>query len=177
MNDFGVITAPDTVQITRRLPGPIERVWAYLTDADKRRQWLAGGPMELRSGGDITLTFHNSELTGNDGTPPPKYEAHGCQMEMNASVLDCEPPHRLRHTWGGDSEVCFTLAADGDEVVLEVTHTRIASRDMMLSVSAGWHTHLDILVARLTDTPPPGFWPRHTALEAAYDQRIPSTTG
>ena len=34
--DYGVVTAPDTVKIERMLPGPIERVWAYLTDPAKR---------------------------------------------------------------------------------------------------------------------------------------------
>ena len=37
MNDdtYGVQTAPDTVRIERLLPGPIERLWAYLTESDK----------------------------------------------------------------------------------------------------------------------------------------------
>lgn len=173
MNDFGVITAPDTVHITRRLPGPIERVWAYLTEFDKRAQWLASGPMDLRPGGAIALTFNNSELTGNDGTPPPKYAAHACQAEMTAEVLECDPPHLLRQSWGKTSEVCFTLTAEGDQVVLEVLHTRLPDRDNMLSVSAGWHAHLEILIARLKGETPPGFWPLHTQLEAAYDQRLP----
>ena len=30
MNDYGVLTAPDTLRIERLLPGPIERVWQYL---------------------------------------------------------------------------------------------------------------------------------------------------
>jgi uncharacterized protein YndB with AHSA1/START domain len=41
MNDYGVLTAPDTLRIERLLPGPIERVWQYLTDSDKRATWLA----------------------------------------------------------------------------------------------------------------------------------------
>jgi uncharacterized protein YndB with AHSA1/START domain len=31
MNDFGTIDG-DTVRFERELPGPIERVWSYLTD-------------------------------------------------------------------------------------------------------------------------------------------------
>ena len=37
--DFGHVLSPDTVQIKRVLPGPIERVWAYLTESDKRGQF------------------------------------------------------------------------------------------------------------------------------------------
>ena len=38
---YGVFIEPGTLKIERVLPGPIERVWAYLTDSDLRRQWLA----------------------------------------------------------------------------------------------------------------------------------------
>ena len=40
---YGVLTEPATLKIQRLLPGPIERVWAYLTESDLRRQWLAAG--------------------------------------------------------------------------------------------------------------------------------------
>ena len=51
MNEYGVITHPDTVRLERLLPGPIERVWDYLTDSKKRGTWLATGTMDLRVGG------------------------------------------------------------------------------------------------------------------------------
>ena len=38
---YGVLTEPATLKIQRLLPGPIERVWAYLVESDLRRQWLA----------------------------------------------------------------------------------------------------------------------------------------
>ena len=47
MDEYGVKTAPDTLRIERTLPGPIERVWTYLTDPAKRATWFARGPMEL----------------------------------------------------------------------------------------------------------------------------------
>ena len=48
--------APMTLKIQRVLPGTVERVWAYLTQSDLRRQWLAEGEMKLMTG---------------DGPPPP----------------------------------------------------------------------------------------------------------
>jgi len=63
MNDLGVMTAPRTVRIERALPGPIERVWAYLTEPDKRGAWLAGGPIELKEGGKVRLEFMHTNLT------------------------------------------------------------------------------------------------------------------
>ena len=47
---YGVLTDPTTLKIQRLLPGPIERVWAYLTQSDLRRQWLAAGSMEMAAG-------------------------------------------------------------------------------------------------------------------------------
>ena len=44
MNDLATATATDTVRLERLLPGPIERVWAYLTEPDKRATWFAGSP-------------------------------------------------------------------------------------------------------------------------------------
>jgi len=64
---YGKLTAPDTLTIERLLPGPIERVWAYLTDSDKRRQWLAAGDMPLTEGAEFQLTWQNDELTSPPG--------------------------------------------------------------------------------------------------------------
>jgi uncharacterized protein YndB with AHSA1/START domain len=41
----------------RRLPGPIERVWAYLFDSDLRRLWLASGAMTLQPGASFELVW------------------------------------------------------------------------------------------------------------------------
>ena len=51
MTDEGKVLSPTEVRFERLLPGPIETVWAYLTDSKMRGEWLASGPMELRVGG------------------------------------------------------------------------------------------------------------------------------
>lgn len=175
MNAYAVVTAPQTVRIERLLPGPIERVWDYLVDADKRRTWLAGGELEPREGGRVDLVFDNSALTGHDDAPPPKYAAHACASHHGGRVLACEPPHLLTLTWGtGDdpSEVRFELRDTGDGVQLVVTHRNLPDNDEMLSVSGGWHAHLDVLVARIEGRAPASFWPAHTRLEAEYARRF-----
>ncbi|MDQ3028114.1 MAG: SRPBCC family protein [Pseudomonadota bacterium] len=175
--DYVCITAPDAVRIERLLPGPIERVWAYLTEPAKRATWFAGGATDLRVGGAMALDFHNDRLTEGDDPPPPKYEKYGCALTMKSRVTACEPPTLLAYTFGGEgaenSEVRFDLAARGDQVHLVLTHRRLANREAMLSVSGGWHAHLDILVARLEGRNPPKFWRNHTRLEAEYERRIP----
>ena len=62
MKTPSTLLAPDTVRLERLLPGPVERVWAYLTESDKRAQWLAAGRMDLRVGGKVQLEFDNSKL-------------------------------------------------------------------------------------------------------------------
>lgn len=177
-HDYVSVTAPDAVRIERLLPGPIERVWAYLTEPDKRAKWFAGGAMDLCEGGAAALDFHNNRLTEGDDPPPPKYEKYGGALTMKSRVTACEPPRLLAYTFGedagGSSEVRFDLTPRGDQVHLVLTHRHLANREAMLSVSGGWHAHLDILVALLEGRDPPKFWRNHTRLEAEYERRIPS---
>ena len=67
---YGALTEPATLTIQRRLPGPIERVWAYLTDSDLRKQWLASGTMPLQHGASFELVWRNHELTNPPGQRP-----------------------------------------------------------------------------------------------------------
>src|SRR3954453_9082047 len=47
---YGRVTGPTTLKIERLLPGPLERIWGYLTDSKLRRKWLAAGTMEMKVG-------------------------------------------------------------------------------------------------------------------------------
>jgi len=173
--DFGTRTAPDTVRVERLLPGPIQRVWDYLTVADLRAQWLAAGEMEPREGGTVDLVFNNNTLTENDDPPAAKYAKYGGESHLPGRITDWNPPRLLAFDWGGGddaSHVRFELAPQGDKVRLVVTHSRLSTRDGMLSVSAGWHAHLDILRDRMDGRAPDGFWRSHARLEAEYDRRL-----
>lgn len=182
-NDSPVqFTGPGEVRLVRNLPGPIERVWAYLTEPDKRATWLARGPFEAKTGGRITLEFHNSKLSAPGDKIPAKYAAD-CQDGCNFTgrVVRCEPPRVLVHTWGeadgSESEVTFELAPDGGRVRFTLTHRRLGdNRAMLVGVSAGWHTHVAILVAQLEGTPAPSFWSTHTRLETDYEKLLPTPT-
>lgn len=175
--EYGVHPAPATVRVERLLPGPITRVWDYLVQPELRATWIAGGAIEPRVGGRVELVFHHATLTRDDDPPPPKYAAMREEARTTGTVTAWEPPHRLAYTWGedagGDSHVLFELAEEAGRVRLVVTHTRLSDRELLLSVSAGWHAHLDILRDRLEGVEPAGFWRRHTALEAEYARRLP----
>ncbi|MCC8364383.1 SRPBCC family protein [Lysobacter sp. A6] len=175
--DYAQPLSADTVRIERTLPGPIERVWAYLVDPALRALWLATGDIEPRVGGRVEHVWHNNALTDNDDPAPQKYAHIAEEARMQGRVTVFDPPRTLAYTWGEveaeSSEVRYELTAQGDDVRLVLTHRRLASRVVMLSVAAGWHTHLDILVARLEGSTPEGFWRRHTRLESEYDKRLP----
>jgi uncharacterized protein YndB with AHSA1/START domain len=177
LNDtYGTVTAADTVRLERWLPGPVERVWRYLTEPELRAQWLAAGDMELRPGGAVELVFRNNALTPNDDPPPQKYAGMSDLYRLRGHVTECERPRSLAFTWseesGAPSEVRFELTPNGGRVLLVLTHTRLATRSGMLSVSAGWHTHLAVLLARLQGEAPPAFWRTFSGLEADYDRRL-----
>lgn len=176
MSQFAVATGSDAVRIERVLPGPIERVWSYLTESELRRKWLASGSMDLRSGGAVKLHFQHDELSPVAETIPKKYETLRDGHDMIGRITQCDPPRLLSYTWseesGRHSEVTFELAAQGDEVRIVVTHRLLANRDDMVSVAGGWHTHLDILADRLHDRTPPGFWSAHAKVEEEYRRRL-----
>jgi hypothetical protein len=50
----------------------------------------------------------------------------------------------------------------------------VPERSTLLSVSSGWHTHLDILAARMAgEEPAEPFWDQINRLRPEYDRRIP----
>ena len=173
---YATVIAPLTVRIQRVLPGPIERVWSFLTESELRGRWLASGEMHLESSGGVELVFDNSTLTENDIAAPAKYAKQAGAVRMRGRILACEPPRLLAYTWGESehaSEVRFELSPRGDEVHLVLTHSRLSDREEMLSVAGGWHTHLGILLDRLQGREPAGFWKTHAQVEAEYEKLIP----
>jgi uncharacterized protein YndB with AHSA1/START domain len=171
----GEILDTQTVRFERLLPGPIERVWAYLSDSEKRRKWLAAGDWDLRVGGKAEMRFNHSELTPHKETTPEKYKKHDGSTIVLWTITRCDSPRLLAVRWGDkpdDSEVTFELKPRGSDVLLTVTHRRLPNRDMLLSVSGGWHLHLDILADHLNNRTPPPFWATHAKLEAEYGKKI-----
>jgi uncharacterized protein YndB with AHSA1/START domain len=167
---FGTLTQPATLQIQRLLPGPIERVWAYLTDSDLRRQWLAAGQMEMRVGAAFEFVWRNDELSTPPGRRPAGFRD---EHRMPSRITECDPPRKLAFTWRGSGDVSFALEPRGDDVLLTVIHRRLPDRAELLGVSAGWHMHLDVLVARTSGNSPEPFWDGWSRLKSEYARRLP----
>jgi uncharacterized protein YndB with AHSA1/START domain len=170
-NPYGTLSEDATLTLQRLLPGSIDRVWAYLTESDLRRQWLAAGTMEMRVGAPVELVWRNNELMDNPGERP---EGFGEEHRMESEITELDPPHRLSISWGSTGGVTFELEPVGDMVRFTVTHRRIPDRSIMLNVSAGWHTHLDVLAARLASEEPEPFWDRWQSLKGEYERRLPA---
>ena len=168
--DYGVVTAPGTVRIQRLLPGPIERIWAYLTDGELRRQWLAAGVMGTQAGAPMELVWRNDELTDPPGRRP---EGFGEEHRMQGRVLEFDPPRRLAFTWNDGGIVAFDLEPMGEKVMLTINHEGISDRNNMLLIGAGWHMHLNVLEARAGGRETEPFWDGWLRLRGEYDRRVP----
>ena len=168
---YGELIEATTLKIQRLLPGPIERVWAYLTDGELRRQWLAAGEMEMKVGASFELVWRNDQLTNPPGQRPPGF---GAEHRMQSRITELDPPRKLAFTWARSGDVSFELEPAGDRVLLTVIHRRLPDRPTLLRVAAGWHTHLDVLVARATGKAPAPFWDGWSRLQQDYDQRLPA---
>lgn len=174
MSDYGEVIGPRAVRFERRLPGPIERVWQYLTESELRGTWFATGPMEPKVGGALTLHFQHQRLTNYTEAVPEKHKAmNDGPIVSNGTITVWEPPTHLAFVWHPDSEVSIELTRVGRDVRLVLTHRKLASRDEMVDVSGGWHAHLDVLVERLQGREPSAFWPRVERFERDYEERIP----
>ena len=168
---YGVLTEPTTLKLQRLMPGPIERIWAYLTESELRRKWLAAGQMEMKVGASFELVWRNDELTNPPGQRPPGFSG---ERRMQSRITELDPPRKLVITWGDSGEVSIELEPKGNQVLLTLIHRRLPDRATLLKVGAGWHMHLDILVARATGKKPEPFWDGWSRLRKEYEQRLPA---
>ncbi len=165
MSEFGTLLDANTVRFERLLPGPIERVWAYLTEPQFLRTWLAESNMELRVGGVVELRFDTDEV-------PDRAKAGAIDQGI---ITRYEPPHALAYTWQKapngpiTSQVTFELEMVGAKVRLVLTHSRLLPTSLA-SFGSGWHTHLAVLQARLHAVEPPPFLSLFNSVLPTYSQ-------
>lgn len=125
-----------TVELRRTYDFPVADVWSALTDATRLARWLYPISGELRPGGSF-------QLQGNAG----------------GDILACEPPHRLRVTYGGPTslvEVRLTARGHATELLLEHTVPIEIARSVAgaLFVGPGWDTAIAALDLHLRDALP-----------------------
>jgi uncharacterized protein YndB with AHSA1/START domain len=172
---YGHLTAKSEMTFSRLLPGPIERVWEYLTNSEKRGKWLASGEVEGRVGGRMDLHFRQCDLS--EEKEPPAHFAHLAEgTHMTGTVTRYQPLELLGFTWragAARSEVIFRLKPADRQVRLILTHRHLTSPEAMRNAAAGWHTHLDLLLALLEGDTMPPYWSKLERLKDEYGEIFP----
>jgi uncharacterized protein YndB with AHSA1/START domain len=162
-DDFGTRIDAHTIRFERDLPGPIERVWSYLTDPERKATWLGPGEIPSEAGAEFTWTW------------PGEGDEPGGHLHGRTRVY--EPPHILEVQWiemtfsGGpirDSFVRFELAERGDRVRLTLTHRALPS-NAFATFGAGWHAQLETLAALLTESDGPDVGALYEAILPWYE--------
>jgi uncharacterized protein YndB with AHSA1/START domain len=141
MNDDAQFKTVPMVCFERRLPGPIELVWEFLTDPKRLPGWFGDGAIEPRAGGSVAL------MGGH----------------VRGVVTQWQPPRRLTYTWNvfgpgektspyPESYLAIELETRGNEVLLTLTHLPVLARFEKQN-AMGWHTYLDMLDAAIRGRP------------------------
>jgi uncharacterized protein YndB with AHSA1/START domain len=141
MSERGDLTTVPCVKFTRELPGPIEKVWAHLTEPRLLPCWFGEeSSIEPRQGGRVSL------MGGH----------------IRGVVTQWQPPKRLIYTWNvfgpedpadavseyPESYPTFELQETDSGVLLTFTHFPVLERFLPQN-AMGWHTMLDLLTATL----------------------------
>jgi uncharacterized protein YndB with AHSA1/START domain len=164
MDEKTTLIRPSTIRFERLLPGPIERVWEYLTLSEKRATWLAAGEFDLRVGGRIELIVDNDRLS--DEKPPAGAIARGTKR-IEGRITRLEAPWLLAHTWnwdGKETDVLYELTPKGKDVLLVIHHRVPDDQGLKVGFGGGWGAHTGILEDRLNGVKPRGFWSTHARL-------------
>jgi uncharacterized protein YndB with AHSA1/START domain len=169
-DDYAVLTDPTTLRIERLLPGPVERVWDYLTQGELRRKWFAAGDIKAEVGAPFELVWRNDELTDPPGQRPA---GSSPESRMQSRVLEVDPLRKLTIAWGaGAASVSFELETHGSDVLLTVVHRGIPDRASALNFGPGWHVHVEILRSLLAGSTPKPFWDEIARLKVEYAERL-----
>ena len=172
--EFGEIIDASTVRFERLLPGPIERVWSYLSKREFLSTWLADGDIGP-AGSQINLRLQGPKVPMQTGAT------------IVGSVHRCEPPRVLSYTWThiapgaseptvAESLVTFELEPRGEKVRLILTHSRIAP-EFITRLSTGWHSFLDIMRLRMGNQEPEPLQQLFGQLLPQYEERFKTVAG
>jgi len=168
MTDSDLQTATGTIRLERLLDAPVETVWEWLVDSEKRGRWFAAGSMEQRVGGDLELIFDHDNLSADDVPYPPDYAAYK-GVKAQEKVVRFDPPHLLAFTFEGENKGVaeFALFPEGERTRLVLTHTGVTKAERT-GTGAGWYSHLAVLEAKLAGREVRDFWALHKESEAAF---------
>jgi uncharacterized protein YndB with AHSA1/START domain len=156
-----------TLRLERMLDAPIDVVWPFLVDSDKRARWFMGGVVDPRPGGTITFCIDHDAISPEPGESPDWYKkvAGTC---FDQTILAIDPPHMLRFDWDEASQVTFTLEPVGARTRFVILHEHVKDGKAMADFAGGWHTHSFVLAQVVAGRVPANFWKLHEGVDALY---------
>lgn len=151
----------DTIRLERLLDAPVETVWRYLTEADLRAQWFAGGT-DARREGELELRFDHDLLSTDDVPYPDAYAKYKGAMNRE-KVVRFEPLRVLAFTFGEGKQgiATFELFPEDNGTRLVLTHSGIQSGTGAQDFGSGWNSHLMVLQERIAGRGVRDFWALH----------------
>jgi uncharacterized protein YndB with AHSA1/START domain len=156
MSDPATIKDRSSLTLVRHLPGPIERVWAYLTDPMFLVKWLSDGVVADLVGGEVRF-----------------------DMGATGRITAIQPPHLLEYTWNElqlargpltNSLVRWELSEEENGVRLTLTHSLLTESEVLLH-SAGWHAFLHRLSACIDGRAPEPLDELYARFKEEYNKR------
>ena len=110
-----------------------ETVWEFLVDPEKIVRWKGvSAAMQLWAGGAYRVEVIPDRVAVGE-------------------IVECDPPHRLVHTWGwegdenvppGATTVEYELRPEGEGTLLRFTHRDLPSKQSAESHTHGWDHYL-----------------------------------
>jgi uncharacterized protein YndB with AHSA1/START domain len=135
----------------RRLPYPVDAVWAAITDPAHRDQWMGATTIDAREGGMI-------EMVPTGPPQPPE------QKKMTGRIRVWDPPHVFEHEWNQriieSSVVRYELSPDGDGTLLRFSHRGLGVHNAQ-GFRPGTHAYFDRLEAYLAGEAMPNWAQRY----------------
>ncbi len=147
-----------TITFERHLPFPAEKVWAAITEPEKRAAWFGPTTIDPQEGGIM--------ITTAEGPPAPEEI-----RRTKAEILVWNPPHVFEYKEAaenvGETIVRFELESKGNETILRLKNSRLRPEDAG-GYAPGWHAFLDRLEAQLAGEQLPEWGKRYGEVMAQY---------
>lgn len=177
MTRYGHIQEDGSLKFVRNFSAPINTVWSWIVEGDKRGKWLSGGDTATHVGQKMMFEFNHHDLTPHDDPFPEKYKEIEDGVSYEVEVKEFDEPHRILWFWpdpdGWDTMVDIKLTEADGQVTLTLVQSGPINQEHLKGSSAGWHAHLDIMVDKVGgQEPSTPFWPRHEELFNEYADRL-----
>lgn len=171
MEEKCILVNKHTVKLERLIPHPIESVWQYFVDKDKLSHWLMPAYIDNEPGG---LIEYISEPVPEGVADGHELEPHECAI--HGMISEYEPPHVLEYSWNESSYASATqfrieLSEKDGKTHLILVHSHL-DPEFMAAVAAGWHIHIESVMALLRGEEKPDFMPRFNELLPEYKAMI-----